>query len=149
MGYSDIKDLLKDAQNFATGANDLQLKNVLLDIQNAVYELQEENRELREENHNLKNVDIIKDELEYKDNAYYYKEKGPYCSTCFDNDGKLVNLILERVGGKEFKKGNCNSCGASGIQTGETNPKYKDEIRAMQASRLAWNKRAQQSMDDF
>ncbi|EHU4981309.1 hypothetical protein C6809_RS12320, partial [Enterococcus faecalis] len=47
MGYSDIKEMFIDAKNLASGANDLQLKSILLDIQGKVYELQEENRELR------------------------------------------------------------------------------------------------------
>ncbi len=47
MGYSDIKEMLKDARNLATGANDLQLLSKLLEIQAVVFDLYDENRELR------------------------------------------------------------------------------------------------------
>ena len=92
MSYSDIKELLKDAKNFAAGANDLQLKSILLDIQDKIFELQEENRELKIELHDLKNKNILESELEYRNNAYFKEnnEEIPYCSRCYDVDKKLV-----------------------------------------------------------
>lgn len=93
MGYNDIKELLKDAKNMATGANDLQLKSLLLDIQDKVFELQEENRKLRDEIHELRNVKLIDSQLEFKNNAYYkIGAKIPYCSKCYEVDRKLVTL---------------------------------------------------------
>lgn len=93
MGYSDLKELLKDAKNLATGANDLQLKSILLDIQDRVYELQEENRELKNEIHELENDKILNSKLEYKNNAYYKKgEKTPYCSKCYEADKVLISM---------------------------------------------------------
>lgn len=91
MGYSDLKELLKDAKNFATGANDLQLKGVLLDIQDAVYELQEENRSLRNRIHDLENERIVESELIYRDGVYL-KGKDVFCSACWDNSKKLVRV---------------------------------------------------------
>lgn len=92
MGYGDLKELLKDAKNFATGANDLQLKGVLLDIQDAVYELQDENRELRLKVEELENNNILGSEIEFKSGAYYRNEDGPFCTKCWDVDNKLVRL---------------------------------------------------------
>lgn len=91
MGYSDIKELLKDAKNFATGANDLQLKGVLLDIQDAVYELQEENRELRNEIQELNNTAIIDSELVFREGVYL-KGNDIFCSACWDANKKLVRV---------------------------------------------------------
>lgn len=96
MSYSDIKQLLTDAKNIATGANDLQLKGKLLDIQNFIYELQEENRNLRDRVVELENDKIVRNNLEYKNNAYYkIGEDIPYCTRCFDVDSKLVTMFLE------------------------------------------------------
>ena len=70
MGYSDLKELFNDAKNLATGANDLQLKSVLLDIQDAVYNLQEENKDLRNKIHELENNNNLEAELEYRNGVY-------------------------------------------------------------------------------
>lgn len=112
MGYSDIKELLKDAKDIATGANDLQLKSKLLDIQDFVFELQEQNKELRDELNDLKNMDILTSELEYKNNAYYRNEdyEKPYCTKCFDVDKHLV--IMKKwvsIHSRNYKF-NCPNC---------------------------------------
>ena len=93
MGYSDIKEMFKDAKNLATGANDLQLKSVLLDIQGAVYELQEENRDLRNEIHDLKNEKISESELVFISGIYQRKSDGrEFCAICWDKDHKLISV---------------------------------------------------------
>lgn len=95
MGYSDIKELLIDAKNIATGANDLQLKEILLDIQSVVYELQEENRDLRNEIHDLKNANITEVDLTYRDGVYV-RDKDIFCSTCWDNNKKLIRVSVDK-----------------------------------------------------
>lgn len=91
MVYSDLKELLIDARNLATGANDLQLKSLLLDIQGAVYDLQEENRNLRDEIHELKNSSITDSELVFRDGVYK-KDSDVYCSVCWDKDKRLSRV---------------------------------------------------------
>ncbi len=132
MVYSDMKEMFRDAKDFATGANDLQLKQILSDIQGKVYELQEENRDLREEIENLKNIDIVRGELKKKGNAYYKADEGPYCLTCFDSEGKLVNLILSTKTAVKFKIGRCSKCQTEDIQTEEENLKYDEEVKKRQ-----------------
>lgn len=92
--YNDLKEMLKDAKNIATGASDLQLKSLLLDIQGEIYELQDENRRLRLENEELKNVEIDMQALEYKDDAYYLKGRKDhiYCPRCLDKDKVMINM---------------------------------------------------------
>lgn len=92
MGYSDIKELLIDAKNLATGANDLQLKSVLLDIQGKVYDLQEENRNLRLENEELKNAKILDSDLKFQNGYYTRKSDGRnFCAKCWDLNNKLIS----------------------------------------------------------
>ncbi|MFQ7654712.1 MAG: hypothetical protein ACLRKY_10795 [Enterococcus gallinarum] len=99
MGYSDIKEMLKDAKNIATGANDLHLKSLLLDIQDKVFELQEENKELREEIHDLKNDKIMESQLEYKDGYYVRNTDGRiFCSKCWDSEKKLISTLEAEYG---------------------------------------------------
>ena len=91
MGYSDFKEMFRDAKNLATGANDMQLKSVLLDIQGAVYELQEENRDLRDKIHDLENQQIFESELIYR-NGVYLKGNEVFCSACWDKDHRTTRI---------------------------------------------------------
>lgn len=87
MGYSDWKELIKDAKNLATGANDLQLKSVLLDLQDAMFNLSSENFDLRNRINELENQQISESELEYKGSVYYRKKDNRYfCGKCWDAD---------------------------------------------------------------
>ncbi|BBE26733.1 hypothetical protein RIU76_06705 [Latilactobacillus sakei subsp. sakei] len=91
MGYSDIKEAFDDARDFATGANNLQLKRILLEIQSMVYDLQEENRELRIENHDLRNKEIVKSKL-YMEGPMWRCEGDDYkyCPKCYGESEKLI-----------------------------------------------------------
>lgn len=91
MVYSDFKELFIDAKNIATGANDLHLKSILLDIQGKVFELQEENRNLRNDFHDLKNIKILETELVYHEGVYL-KESDVYCSVCWDEHKRLARV---------------------------------------------------------
>lgn len=109
MGYSDLKEMFNDAKNLATGANDLQLKNVLLEIQTAVYELQEENRDLRTELHEMKNDMLLSDELEYH-NGVYTKDNAVYCAVCWDKDNKLSRARFVNYKDDGTKAFSCDVC---------------------------------------
>lgn len=113
MGYTDIKELLKDAKNIATGANELQLKSLLLDIQDKVYDLQDENRDLREENHSLKNEKILESEL-YKEGMVWRRAGNEYryCPKCYGKDDKLI--VCDEYNNRDFGHGyECPVCYSS------------------------------------
>lgn len=91
MAYSDIKEMLKDARNFATGANDFQTVNILKDIQLEVYDLLDENRNLRNEIQELKSIQVLEEEMKYRQGVY--QNKGAYyCAACWDSNRKLVRV---------------------------------------------------------
>ncbi|MBM9831612.1 hypothetical protein [Enterococcus faecalis] len=110
MGYSDIKEMFIDAKNLASGANDLQLKSILLDIQGKVYELQEENRTLRNQINVLQQADIIKSSLIWSGNVYYYHGVGPYCTNCADDESKLIRMNVVRYYGNSNITAECPRC---------------------------------------
>lgn len=113
MGYGDLKELFKDAKNFAEGANNLQLKNHLLEIQNRMYELADENRNLRLQLEEEKRNKDIASELEYRENSYFLKDKGPYCTNCWDVKKNLVRKFETKIGFEmrqgEYKCPNCKT----------------------------------------
>ncbi len=117
MGYVDLKELLKDAKNIAAGANDLQLKSLLLDIQEKVFELQEQNKELRDQINDLENISLIESELEYC-NGVYRKGDGVFCSVCWDQYRRLsrVRKVQENDAGNiDFSCDVCNKWRFSNI----------------------------------
>lgn len=111
MGYVDLKELLRDAKNFAEGANDINLKSKLLDIQGEIFEMQEENRKLREENHNLKNDKILTSELKYHEGVFYHEKNHRYiCATCWENNGKYISVSDHTNPGDRIKVFWCETC---------------------------------------
>lgn len=94
-----------------TGSNDPMLLKSVIEVQRELVELQEKNRNLRNKIHDLKNIEIFKSELEYKSNAYYKGSEGPFCTNCFDVNGKLVRLLLTKVNSNSMIQGSCVNCG--------------------------------------
>lgn len=93
MSYSDLKELFKDARNIATGANDVQLKSLLLDIQNEVFDLQEENKELRNKLIDFKNDKLLENGLVYRQGVYTKDtEEVTFCSVCWDKYKELSRV---------------------------------------------------------
>lgn len=120
MAYSDIKEMLHDARNFASGAHDQQTVNLLKDIQLEVYDLMDENRELRLENEQLKNVKAIDSELKRSGN--FLKKKNDvenfYCMFCWDNENKLLRTVKEFLLG-DITTYRCINCKYSSSNYGQ------------------------------
>ncbi len=116
MAYTNVKEMLKDARNFASGANDTRTVSLLKDIQLEVYDLFEENRELRLENEQLKNNLIKKSQLVWKNNAYVNEdnENEIYCPKCLDDEEKFIRMqfIVELYSTHYTAK--CPKCGVGG-----------------------------------
>lgn len=94
--YVDGKEIIKDLISIAKSIDNMELKDKILEMQNTFYELTDENRELRLENESMKNVEIIKSNLEWSNNAYRKigtKEEF-YCPRCLDDEGKLIRMQL-------------------------------------------------------
>ena len=116
MGYSDIKEMLKDARNIATGANDLQLLSKLLDIQAAVYDLYDENAELRLAIKELQNIDELSSKLKHIGDFYYLpNDESPFCSRCWEASNKLIHAQQYADWGT-YK---CPECGVNSYYTKE------------------------------
>lgn len=123
MIYSDLRQLVLDAKNLATGITDMELKSKINEIINAMYELQDENRDLREENHELKNAQRLTARLDFRDNAYYDGEVGPYCSACWDGNNKLVRMKMTGNGWNEYLSAKCPHC-KNTVKTNEKDPDF-------------------------
>lgn len=95
--YSTAKETIKDAVSLAQQSDNIQLYKSVLDAYNAAIELMSENADLREEIKELKGQMGIEKQLVFDRDVYYVKNddgenEGPYCTTCWDVDRKLVRL---------------------------------------------------------
>lgn len=82
-----VVENLKDAVGIIQKIDNIELYKRMLELQSQVFALLEENRTLKEQAAN-------REHGEFRDNAYWVKGDGPYCSSCLDNDGKLIRLHI-------------------------------------------------------
>lgn len=135
-----VTEKLTSALEIVAGTKDVLAIQAVIEVQKDLSLILEENRELREENHRLKNIDILRQELSYKGNSYYKGVEGPFCTTCFDNDGKLIRLILTMNIDDEYLIGNCSVCSSKEIQTVEKNVDYESHKKAVNKKFREFNK---------
>lgn len=124
MGLSESLGKMFD---LVSGSNDPILLNSVMEVQQDLIRIQEENRILRQELNELKNNAITRSALEHKGNGYYLNGEGPYCTTCFDVDGKLVRLSLRKIECQDFLVGSCGGCKSANLVTEERNTTAEEE----------------------
>lgn len=87
----DLYELVKDLIDEAKKQKNLNFVEKLIDIKIAISELMDENLELR------KQLTIQQNVVRHEDGPYITLEnddkKIKYCSTCWGNDGKLIQLV--------------------------------------------------------
>ncbi|WP_288394588.1 hypothetical protein [uncultured Vagococcus sp.] len=120
-------DALTKMYDLVSGSSDPILLKSVLEVQQDLIRLQEENRLLRQEVNELKNQEITRSTLKYEGNAYYQNENGPYCTTCFDVQGKLVRLALKKIEYQDFLVGVCGNCNSEDVVTTEKNLTAEEE----------------------
>lgn len=100
---SSIFKTLKEGANAIREAKNLELYERMLAVYGDVMELVEKNHELAEDNRALKEQLKNKEQLVHDGERYWMnrdgKREGPFCSTCWDIDGKLVRMRTWRDDG--------------------------------------------------
>lgn len=90
------------------GSADINAK--LIEIQSKIIGIQQENIELSKELNDLKALNEIRENLIFDNNMYWIrksdKNDGPYCTKCFDENGKLIRLHSQ---GSDYKCPSCNT----------------------------------------
>ena len=122
----DVIKLFKDVINFAQKSNDVDMIQKIITAQQDMLNLQEENRNLKEENRKLKYKKSISNRiLRYRNiNVITIKNDGKkikYCSSCWDNYEKLVQL---RVIDNDYYE--CSTCKTKGYLSDSPD---KEELR--------------------
>lgn len=89
----DAKSVVKLVQDIGN----IPLLKEIVNLQSEIVALVQERNDLKTEVQQLKEQIKLKGSLEFEDNAYWLKNedgtnKGPFCSGCFDRDGKDSRL---------------------------------------------------------
>lgn len=84
-----ILDTLKETVSLMQKIDNVDLYRRMLELQTQVMALFEENRSLKEQL-------ATRAQLTFKKNAYWMNDDGPFCSRCWDTEGKLVRLHLRQ-----------------------------------------------------
>ena len=98
-----IATALKEA-----GRADLQVE--LLELSEKLREKEEQIRTLEEENRSLREASDLKARVHVRDEMYYVRqddgsEDGPFCTRCYDIDGKLSRLKVA-----DYDQAMCPQC---------------------------------------
>jgi len=87
---------IRKAADVVKGIGDIPLYNDIIGLQQQILDMQEEINELRDENKNLKDISEIEKIIERHVKSFITRSddeaKVKYCSSCWDNNRKLVQL---------------------------------------------------------
>ena len=96
-----ILDTVKGIANITKKIGDIELNSKIIDLQSEVYDLIEENHKLRSEIRHIANEKGIEDNLSMKGHFYTLitndNEDGPFCTSCWDNNKKLIRCHIHEV----------------------------------------------------
>lgn len=87
-----VADIANKAGKIPEFGKILELQAMLLEIQEGMAEKQRRIEMLEKENIDLKNKFHLAKKMEFRDNAYYDGEDGPFCSACWDTKQMKVRL---------------------------------------------------------
>jgi len=108
MGAVDtVKDLAKLVQQL----DNIEIVQKVIQLQSDLMELQGTVQDLRDENRDLKKQLEAPEDLMFRDNllwrsASVTSDPGPFCSCCYDSDGKLIHMH-----GSTHEGYRCPTCG--------------------------------------
>jgi hypothetical protein len=101
----DIADATKSAEAKLLVAD---LRVQLAELKDQLAELMEENRQLKEE---LKKSQSTVAEVVFKSGLYYRPDgDGPFCTTCYDKEHKLIRVTRMARQFWQFGKWSCGVC---------------------------------------
>lgn len=107
-------EVLKECINIARKADNIPLVENIIEAQQLIVDLQDENYRLRDENRKLKEKNNIIANIERHKNTYISldgdKYKTIYCSCCYDNEGKLIQLQID----ESYSRYWCHVCKNTG-----------------------------------
>ena len=107
---SITKEIREIADNVATAELKLKIADLteqLANIRLQAVDLAEENNSLKQQIEKMNSPP----EMEYRDNVYFKLDgDGPFCPTCYDNNGKMIRIAEVEEVFRDMCKYMCNVC---------------------------------------
>ena len=108
-----VVNTVKDVISVVQKADNIDLYKKLLDVYKECMDLDDENRMLKERIKELEEEKMTNDKLELKGHCYYIKKEdeqkdGPFCTTCWDKDRKLIRMHIINVESSDYAS--CHVC---------------------------------------
>lgn len=94
----DIKTVLENVNSIkeiADSMQNIELKEKIVDLKEQIIDLREENINLKQELTKKETFNMV-----FERNSYWIigkngKKEGPFCSACFDNNSKVIRMIVK------------------------------------------------------
>ena len=107
----DAIKILKDVVSAAQKSNDIEMIQKVISAQEEVINMQDKITKLQNENQKLKEKEKLSKDIERYQGTTLITLKSddpkiPYCSTCYGNEGKLIQM---KIKGELCQCFNCNS----------------------------------------
>jgi hypothetical protein len=83
--FMGVIETVKDVAGLIQKYDNIELIRRVVELQEQVYDLVTENR-------TLKDRLTTRDQLVFRKNSYWRGDDGPFCSQCWDGEGRLVRL---------------------------------------------------------
>lgn len=96
-----------------TALDNQELANNYIELQNMILEINQQTQQKDEKIKQLEEALAFKNKLVVKDQAYFTVgkdgeiEDGPFCTKCFDRDGKKCRLVID---GNDTRSVKCLHC---------------------------------------
>ena len=91
-----LYEAIKDGVEVARKADNIEVMKQLLDAQREALDLFEENRALKDRIRELEEKQKLQGSLKFRDNQYWREDgetsEGPFCTTCWDVENRLVRM---------------------------------------------------------
>lgn len=99
---SDIKLALSTLSDLVKKGMTIEAQEKIMDLREMVVDLRDQCVDLREENTLLKAKLAEKGSVFFEGGVYWIRKgdgskDGPFCSPCYDNNGKLIRLTKDRL----------------------------------------------------
>jgi hypothetical protein len=91
-----IIDTLKDVVVLVQKTDNIDVVRQVIALQGQVYELVTENGNLKAELQRERDVATMRAAMRFEKNAYWQGPEGPFCSKCWDAEGKRVRVHLSK-----------------------------------------------------
>jgi len=111
-----LLEMAKRARELAKNVNNIELREMLVDLQDKALDTREENQKLRDKIVELEDKLRNRDAMNFDGNVYWHKEErntgNPFCPTCFDKEEKKIHLHAQGGAHNLNPYWDCKVCGS-------------------------------------